>query len=137
MPSGVCEVVGCPNGNTYRKNKEKAQYFRFPKHGSNTLKRWIENINRVAFKPEIDKDYYVCERHFAELDFIPPDKKHKKRRIKPWAVPKFHMRPPKEPEIVGDKRTRHVRASKKLERFEPENHKVKKPKSLAPVQYTR
>ena len=116
----VCEVVGCPAGN-YRKKSETYQFFRIPKSAS-TRKRWLENINRENFNPPVDKDYCVCDRHFAESDFIPPDHRHKRRRLKPHAVPRFHMRPPKEPEPPLDKRSRHIRAKQRLEekRYEPE-----------------
>ena len=123
-----CEVVGC----TTRDGKE-FQLFPIPKTPK-TRETWLMRINRANFKPELDKRYTVCSKHFKPEDFVPEDqnvdskgRKRKKPQLKKLAAPSLYMRPTKEVKEL-DKKTRHQRA-KRTEFFDPAKTNTVKPKS--------
>ena len=58
-----CVAVGC-DSNSYKKDRKKVKFFRFPKDDV-LKKKWIQIIRRE----NLPKDPSICELHFDEISF--------------------------------------------------------------------
>ena len=93
MPT--CAVPGCNNASG---EGDKVSTFALPK-APVQKKEWIERLNREGVTPEKSR---VCEIHFAQECFVPPEENKgargkvlKRKALKPGAMPSLFLRPPK------------------------------------------
>ncbi|XP_058450629.1 uncharacterized protein LOC131430034 isoform X2 [Malaya genurostris] len=74
--SGRCCIFGC-------RAKKNAHFFRFPE--GNLLQMWIKMLHMKH--QDVDDCLRVCERHFADCDFIAV----KSMYLKPHAIPSLNV----------------------------------------------
>ena len=94
-----CAVFNCQSG--YGHNTEKVRLFLFPnpKKKKKLFQKWLDAVNRKDLTIKRASISYVCEKHFAEEDWIRPElnvtkrgKAKKKRTLKDDAIPSLYMR---------------------------------------------
>ena len=88
-----CAIFNCQSG--FPNSEEKVRLLSFPK-SKIYCQKWIEAVNREKFT--VTKDSYICEKHFKDTDWVPPElnvtkrgKAKAKKTLKENAVPSFYL----------------------------------------------